>query len=160
MAKVGRKSDYSEALADSICSRLTNGESLRTICAESGIAHRSTVIRWYDKHPGFATRCARAMQESADSFLDKQIEISQQVVEGKIDPQAAKVAISTYQWIASKRAPKKYGDRLELAGDKDNPITVMSVAETLRQRFQRRLASKECVTIEKECGTNQLVDND
>ena len=32
-------------------------------------------------------------------------------------------------------APKKYGDKLTLAGDANNPITI-SIAEVLRQREQ------------------------
>ena len=35
-----------------------------------------------------------------------------------------KVQIDTRKWLLSKLAPKKYGDKLELSGDKENPLHV------------------------------------
>jgi hypothetical protein len=32
--------------------------------------------------------------------------------------------LSGLQWRASKLAPKKYGDKLELSGDAENPLAV------------------------------------
>jgi len=34
----GRPSEYSDKIAEAICERLLNGESLRAICADSGNA--------------------------------------------------------------------------------------------------------------------------
>ena len=42
--------------------------------------------------------------------------------------QAVRVKIDTLKWIASKLKPKKYGDKLELGGDQDNPITIELVS--------------------------------
>lgn len=49
----------------------------------------------------------------------------------------ARLQLDTRKWLLSKMFPKKYGERLELAGDKDNPL-VLSVAEVLRARRQKR----------------------
>jgi len=36
----------------------------------------------------------------------------------------AKLQVDTRKWLLSKMAPKRYGDRLELAGDKDAPLAI------------------------------------
>jgi hypothetical protein len=50
--------------------------------------------------------------------------------DGKKDWQAIqkhKLQVDTRKWLLSKLAPKKYGDRLELAGDKENPLQVQTI---------------------------------
>lgn len=97
---------------------------MRKVCASPGMPGRRTVLEWLDKHEEFRTKCARARELQADAWADQQLDVVQDVLAGKVDPQAGKVAISTYQWLGSKQAPKKYGERLELAGDKDAPLTI------------------------------------
>lgn len=46
---------------------------------------------------------------------DKILDAARRVDVGELDPNAAKVIISAYQWRASKLQPKRYGDRLDLA---------------------------------------------
>jgi hypothetical protein len=36
-----------------------------------------------------------------------------------------RIRVDLRKWLAGKLRPKKYGDRVELAGDKDNPVTVV-----------------------------------
>jgi hypothetical protein len=42
----GRPSEYSDKIAEAICERLLNGESLRAICADPAMPARATVFRW------------------------------------------------------------------------------------------------------------------
>lgn len=51
----------------------------------------------------------------------------------------SRLMVDVRKWYLSKVLPKKYGDRLELAGDPDAPIKV-SVADVLRQRRAKRAA--------------------
>lgn len=37
----------------------------------------------------------------------------------------ARLRVDTRKWLMSKMAPKKYGDKLELAGDAKAPLTVL-----------------------------------
>ncbi|MFN8996423.1 MAG: hypothetical protein ACK5X3_22525, partial [Pseudomonadota bacterium] len=53
--------------------------------------------------------------------------------EGKIDPADVnnrRLQIDTRKWLASKLKPKRYGDKLELAGDAKAPLTVQVVKLT------------------------------
>jgi hypothetical protein len=44
--KDARTSGYNAEIAGTICERLMNGESLRTICADPVMPARATVLRW------------------------------------------------------------------------------------------------------------------
>ena len=44
--KRGRPSAYTSEIAETICERLMDGESLRAICASAGMPDKATVFRW------------------------------------------------------------------------------------------------------------------
>jgi hypothetical protein len=54
---VGRPSSYSDALADAVCERMLNGESLVKICEDEEMPSRTTIYRWMDARPDFVARC-------------------------------------------------------------------------------------------------------
>jgi hypothetical protein len=47
---MGRPSKYTDAIADTICSRLSNGESLAQICREDEFPSQQTVYSWFTGH--------------------------------------------------------------------------------------------------------------
>jgi hypothetical protein len=108
---MSRQTDYTEELADSICTKLAEGLSLRQICNDDSMPHRITVIRWMGKDEAFATKCARARAEQADLMDDRILEIANKLEAGEMAPDVARVALSALQWRASKLQPKKYGDK-------------------------------------------------
>jgi hypothetical protein len=89
-----------------------SGKSLVKVCQAPGMPDRSTVVRWMTKDPEFATRCAHAREAQADYMDDLIMDEAEKVTPETA--QAAKVKISAYQWRASKLAPKKYGDRVDM----------------------------------------------
>src|SRR5258706_4307938 len=116
----GRPSSYSEKIAERICDRLIEGESLVQICADENMPGRKTVYDWMEAHPDFHTKCARAREGQADYMDHRILDVANSCTAETAH--ADKVKISAYQSRASKLAPKKYGDKLELAGDPDSPI--------------------------------------
>lgn len=127
---MGRPSAYSEEIAEIICDRLADGESLRAICREDEMPDRRTVLRWLESNETFAAKCARAREAQAEYLAEETIEIADTAVDAD-SASAAKVRVAARQWFASKVAPKKYGDRTTLAGDKDNPLN-QSLTVTLK----------------------------
>lgn len=117
--KTGRPSAYSEALATEICERLANKESMRQICLDPRMPHRTTVQEWIARDPAFATRCARAREEQADYIVEDCASIEDRTIAGEINPAAARAVLASKQWRAAKLAPKKYGDKLQLGGADD-----------------------------------------
>lgn len=106
--KMGRPSDYRDELADEICDRLIEGESLRQICRRPGMPDRRTVLRWLDAHADFAAKYARARESQGDLMDDLILEAAGTA--DKDNAAAVRVKIDAYKWRASKLAPKKYGD--------------------------------------------------
>lgn len=107
----GRPSDYSENLADEICERIADGESLRAICRDAAMPNKSTVFRWLATNKGFQDQYATSKEEQAESHADDLKDIADNCT----DPQKARLQIDVRKWIASKLKPKKYGDKMEVA---------------------------------------------
>jgi len=109
---MGTQVRYSEDIANRICDELIEGRSMRDICAAPGMPNRTTVLRWMDADEAFAAKCARAREMQADYMDDLILDTANACTADTA--QADKVKISAYQWRASKLAPKKYGDKLDL----------------------------------------------
>ena len=109
---MGRKSIYSEDLADRICERIADGESLRSICSDDDMPDRQSVLNWLGEHSDFSAKYARAREAQADHLFEDM----QQVADtgNPEDVQRARLRVMTMQWRASKLAPKKYGDKQEI----------------------------------------------
>lgn len=125
----GRPSSYTQKLADKICKRIAEGESLRKICDDSAIPSITSVRRWLadEKRADFRLQYACAREEQADFYADAIIEIA----DTEPDPQKARVRIDARKWYAGKLKPKKYGDKMQLSGDEDNPIAITTVTRTI-----------------------------
>ena len=116
---MGRPSIFSQELADAICDRILEGQSLRHICCEETMPNRSTVLRWLDEHGDFAAKYARARELQADYMDDLILEEAEKADEDNAAAQRVKIA--AYQWRASKLKPKKYGDKLDVTSG-DQPL--------------------------------------
>jgi hypothetical protein len=102
------------AVAARIFERLADGESLRAICRDEGMPSRTAVLRWIEADEAFSAGYARARDHQADALDDEMADVMREVREGRMDPAAARVLLSGLQWRASKLAPKRYGDALNL----------------------------------------------
>lgn len=108
----GRPTNYNKEITAELCSRIAVGNSLRSVCKADDMPAIATVYKWFMAHPEFVEHYARAKQDSGDSDADKIEEIAEKVLEGDYDPHQGKVAIDAFKWTASKKIPKKYGDRI------------------------------------------------
>lgn len=127
----GRPSLYNDDIAATICERLMDGLSLRTICTADDMPDRSTVLRWMDSDEDFAAKCARARMLQADLMDDMILDTADACT-----PETAvadRVKIAAYQWRAAKLAPKKYGDKFEVDLNAKHGVTE-ELAEWLDQR--------------------------
>lgn len=132
---MGRPSEFTQERADAICARLVEGESLRSICRDDEMPALSTVFKWLREAEGFSDQYTRAKEEQADALADEIVSIADEsettIKEGigvVFDSTAVarnRLRVDARKWVASKLKPKKYGDKLNLAGDADNPLTVV-----------------------------------
>lgn len=120
----GRPTAYTEDIADEICRRLAEGETLRSICRDAHMPARSTVHRWVTENVnGFSDQYARARDLGLDTMADELIEIADNE-EGSW--KRDRLRLDARKWYLSKLAPKRYGDRIahEHSGPEGDPIRV------------------------------------
>jgi len=123
---MGRPSIYSDELAAEIFERLASGESLNAICRDAHMPTRQAVHEWIaDNRAGFGDKYARARAAQADHYADEIIEI----VDTETDPVRARVRMDGRKWVASKLAPRKYGEKLDVKNettvDVSDPLTAL-----------------------------------
>ena len=151
MAKAGRPSTYSEKTADEIVQRMIEGESLTAICKDEKMPPRVTVYAWFDKHPDFYARCARAREALADYLVDEIDELARSATKDNIEQ--IKIQVSTKQWRAMKMAPRMYGERsrTEVTGANGGPIqTQATVVDATQLEPAQREALKLALLAAKE----------
>ena len=156
IVKSGRKSTFTQDIADDICSRLAGGESLRSICLDEKMPDKATVMRWLDKEDAqpFRDQYARARADQADHYAEEIIDIADEEVtmikrskhgetddkeleqEVVFDPTAVarnRLRVDARKWYASKLAPKKYGDKVqtELTGPNGGPVQITRIERVI-----------------------------
>tara|TARA_B100001059_G_C17818117_1_gene576541 strand:+ start:425 stop:931 length:507 start_codon:yes stop_codon:yes gene_type:complete len=133
--KRGGQTVYTEEKADEILARLSEGESLRSICKDDHLPAASSVIGWVmDDREGFKEQYARARKIQGDVLFDKLIELSQKAFqnatgapgtgEASAKVQAIRLEVDALKWSLSKLHPERYSDfrRNELTGKAGGPI--------------------------------------
>jgi hypothetical protein len=113
-------------MANIICIRLAEGESLNKICKDEGMPDKATVFRWLGAEASFCDKYARARELQAETQFDELIDIVDQppelsyvtdkngeLVEVKFDSSYVawmKLRVDTRKWTAARMAPKKYAE--------------------------------------------------
>lgn len=136
---MGRPTKYTEELAEQICELIaTSSKGLNTICRETeNLPAPSTVYKWLSEQPDFSEKYARAREIQADLLADEIIEIADDTSNDTLVSDTGEYAnkewinrsrlrVDARKWKASKLAPKKYGDKVD----------VTSNGETVKQVFQ------------------------
>jgi hypothetical protein len=118
------QTNYTRDLADTICIRMTEGESLRAICRDVGMPSEGAVRGWAVRDvEGFGERYRAARLLLMDYWADQIVDIAD---DGTLDPRDRQIRrTGVRQWIMSKVSPRRYGERLLHAGDPENPLRVM-----------------------------------
>ena len=133
---LGNQTTYTPEIADEVCRRLADGETLPQICRDEHIPAASTIRGWaLDDREDFAARYARARDLGLDAMADETIEIAddsrndwieRETAAGRlvrvVDVEAvqrSRVRIDARRWLLSKLKPERYGDSLKLTGGLD-----------------------------------------
>jgi len=128
----------SKPIKDEIIQNVLDGMAIGGLscfkaCQAAGVPN-STFMRWVDADARLAERYAHAREDLIERMANEVLELADSEVpktgDGKRDWQAIqqrKLQVDSRKWLLSKLAPKKYGDRLELAGDKENPLQVQTI---------------------------------
>lgn len=131
--KVGRPSKFTQELADEICRRLAQGESVLQICRTSEhMPEARTVYSWLldEDKEDFQKKYTRAREIQAEVFHDELTEIADDgsndwmEIETKsggsmtvVDHEhvnRSRLRVDTRKWIISRMNPRKYGEKLDV----------------------------------------------
>lgn len=134
---MGRASLYTEEIAEEICRRIAEGETLKEICRDESFPHESTVRSWVlDDRQGFSTRYARARELQLECWAEEIQEIGDdgnndwmarlgkegQSIGWQLNGehvQRSTLRVNNRKWLLSKLKPERYGDSLNLTGSLD-----------------------------------------
>lgn len=122
-----RQTEFKQTIADEICERIADGESLRKICESEDMPAKTTVFRWLadERFAAFRDQYARAREAQADVFFEEIIDIADDGSNDTYQKDGAELTnhdviarsrlrVDARKWAASKLAPKKYGEKLDL----------------------------------------------
>lgn len=133
---------FTQAIADEICERIAEGETLSAICRSEGMPKRRTVYDWLRANVEFAKAMDIARDVGADAIAEEALHIADTPMDG-IELQIGsdgetkerrgdmlghrKLQVETRLKLLAKWCKGKYGDRLDLnhGGQSGNPLVVV-----------------------------------
>lgn len=128
---MGRPSIKTVAVLNEILERLSAGEPLAQICRDEHMPSVRVIYDWLEDDAEFSAAYARARVAGHDIIATQTMAIADEppplTAQGSTDSgavQHAKLRIWTRMQLLAKWDPKRYGERVELAGSKDAPLTV------------------------------------
>jgi hypothetical protein len=163
--KTGRPSKYTPALAAEIAQRISMGEPLRKICRDEHMPHWTVMYDWLAQDDSLSLRVARAREVGYEAMAEETLEIADNFHLGQtqvIDDKGNKVTIEdmlghrklrieTRLKLLACWSPAKYGTKVQMGGDPNNPLKIevkteaeQGLAELVKQiEMKRQLAVNE-----------------
>lgn len=153
--KIGRPSKYTPEIAQRMCDLLSEGVPLQEICRREGYPAWRTIYDWMyrdDKEvaagrgAGLSASIARAREIGYDALAEQCLVIADTPQMGRKTVYSSggdedkdsvtvteeemlghrKLQIETRLKLLAKWDPKRFGDRVQLAGDADQPIKIQA----------------------------------
>jgi terminase small subunit-like protein len=122
--KTGRPSSYTPEIAEEICRRMADGESVLKICKEPGMPSTAAIFRWLEAKPAFREQYARARELQAHHYFERIVQIAfddksdffvdnetGKVISDHVRVARARLQVDALKWCSAKLLPKVYGDR-------------------------------------------------
>lgn len=126
-----RASTYTDETAETICARMTEGESLRAICRDQAMPSYRTAFNWLAINEDFRERYELAMQIRSQAIFEDMLDIADDGrndwmqkrnadgeaigwVENGENARRSSIRLDARKWVLARMAPKKYGDKLDL----------------------------------------------
>jgi hypothetical protein len=114
---------YDAAKAAAILDEIAEGTPLRVICRKQGMPKWRTVYLWLKVQPEFADAMKVARDIGHDAIAQECQQLADKVKPTTEHIQKAKLQIETRLKLLAKW-DKRYSDKVTLAGDAENPLTV------------------------------------
>jgi len=133
--KIGRPTKWTQEIEDDICARLSRGEPLRAICRTEGYPEWNTFYSWMERSEALSARVALARENGVEAIAQDtlaMIDAEPRYIEDAKG--GTRIDAGYVQWLKLRTeqrmtllacwSPNRYGNRVQVAGDKDNPLQV------------------------------------
>lgn len=134
--KMGRPSKYTPQIAREIVERLSEGIPLWEICRDDHMPAWRTIYDWMERDAELSAWIARARELGQDAIAEDCLRIIDEEPTKVISEGGIRYDSAFVQWqknrveqrlkLLAKWNPKRYGDRVQLAGDADQPIKIQA----------------------------------
>lgn len=141
-------------IAEEICERLADGESMKAICRDPDMPNITLIYKWKRDTPWFDRMFKQARQDQVHTLVDEIIDIADDSTNDYVERETAKgttivldeehirrsaIRIEARKWLAERMAPKEFGPKAELAvGNPDGsslmPTQIILVAAPMPQK--------------------------
>lgn len=146
------------AVVGRICERIIAGESVAAVFRkpDPGFPAYSTFWEWLSKDPDLASMVGAAEIAACNALGDRLIDVTREqrnaaiVSEGERDGKSfretkyvdaverSKLEADAIKWVLARRLPKKYGEKVTVAGDAENPLVVTDARAALAAAIARQ----------------------
>lgn len=130
-----KQSEYTEEVALQICSRMAEGESVRSICRDEEMPCLATIFNWLRQQPTFVEHYTRAREVREETIFEENLEISDDGTNDWMERrseaekgagvntgwtvngehiQRSRLRVDTRKWMLARMNPKKYGEKQTL----------------------------------------------
>jgi len=147
--KTGRPSKYTSELAQEIFHRISTGEPLLQICMDERMPTRRAIYGWFERDDSLSAQFARAREEGCDALAEEALVISntpnlgrKKVFSSGAEEGEDSVTVTEEDMLGHRKLqietrlkllacwnPKKYGSKVQLGGDAENPIKIEAQVE-------------------------------
>lgn len=151
---------FSQAIADAICERISQGEPLAQICRDDGMPTDQTVRVWMGADEAFSFAIARAREAGFDVIAETCLEIADNSRNDYMEKvskdgetgdsafnaehvQRSKLRIETRLKLLSKWDPKRYGDKQTIDINDVTPLTPEQVIKRIAELTAKAEAAAE-----------------
>ncbi len=119
--------------ARAVCDGITGGLSVKKAALAIGWQEVEFFKQLYD-NPPLEAMYYRARENRAHSHFEEVSQLKEDMTQGRLDPNAARVLLSAIQWQAGKEKPRVYGEKQQ------HEISVqLSLADLVRQSVEAPL---------------------
>ena len=133
--KIGRPSTYTPELGMTICARIADGDSVRTIVKDDKMPSSSTIFRWLldEKYKVFWEQYEKSRNIQAELMFEELLDIADDgsndflerarqdgstfIVDNGEAIGRSRLRVDTRKWYLSKVLPKKFGEKIDVTTD-------------------------------------------
>ena len=96
-----------------VCERISKGQLVKTAAKAEGVT--PTLVRQWALADEFATVYARARESQAHAMAEDALTVADKA--DAENAQAIRIRVDARKWLASKIAPRHYGDKMDVTSD-------------------------------------------